>query len=262
MSIDEWFCKLELAENRRMRIRQKLLEHVAAALLLPVELHPASPQPQHTIKEPAVWRPATSKTSAPEDGAQSVSAPASATTERGPAWLEPATPCTTASMYPHSPAERLAEPISVPQVFRPLPASAALSSHPIITNTVTITLDSSSPMPSPLPATWLSPTHEIIKCYQRDRDSYSSAVGRPSAESVRIYAGEEVYKLLADVKEEIERMSFMPERKNKSGESDAPVGEEKVETAIEVEMEVLKPVRFVSMKRPSPLKGGNGRYRS
>ncbi|CAL3967741.1 unnamed protein product [Diplocarpon coronariae] len=33
-SIDDWVCKLEQAENRRTRVRQKLLEHVAAALLV------------------------------------------------------------------------------------------------------------------------------------------------------------------------------------------------------------------------------------
>lgn len=34
LSIDEWVIKLEHAENRRTRVRQKLLEHMAAALLL------------------------------------------------------------------------------------------------------------------------------------------------------------------------------------------------------------------------------------
>ena len=33
-SIDDWVSKLEQAENRRMRVRQKLLEHVAAALIM------------------------------------------------------------------------------------------------------------------------------------------------------------------------------------------------------------------------------------
>jgi lysyl-tRNA synthetase class II len=33
-SIDEWASKLEQAENRRTRIRQKLLEHLSAALVL------------------------------------------------------------------------------------------------------------------------------------------------------------------------------------------------------------------------------------
>jgi hypothetical protein len=34
-SIDDWVSKLEMAENRRTRVRQKLLEHVAAAAILP-----------------------------------------------------------------------------------------------------------------------------------------------------------------------------------------------------------------------------------
>ncbi len=34
-SIDDWVTKLEQAENRRTRVRQKLLEHVAAAAILP-----------------------------------------------------------------------------------------------------------------------------------------------------------------------------------------------------------------------------------
>jgi Up-regulated During Septation len=35
VSIDDWVNKLEQAENRRTRVRQKLLEHVAAAATLP-----------------------------------------------------------------------------------------------------------------------------------------------------------------------------------------------------------------------------------
>ncbi|KAK5987199.1 hypothetical protein PT974_11320 [Cladobotryum mycophilum] len=35
-SIDNWFGKLEKAENRRTRVRQKLLEHIAAAAILPM----------------------------------------------------------------------------------------------------------------------------------------------------------------------------------------------------------------------------------
>ena len=33
-SIDNWMAKLDMAENRRTRVRQKLLEHVAAALMV------------------------------------------------------------------------------------------------------------------------------------------------------------------------------------------------------------------------------------
>jgi hypothetical protein len=40
ISIDEFITKLEQAENRRLRVRQKLLEHVAAAVLL----NPSAPR--------------------------------------------------------------------------------------------------------------------------------------------------------------------------------------------------------------------------
>jgi hypothetical protein len=39
MSIDEWLSKWQRAETRRSRIRQKLLEHVAATLVLPTSSH-------------------------------------------------------------------------------------------------------------------------------------------------------------------------------------------------------------------------------
>lgn len=38
-SIDEFIAKLEQSENRRLRLRQKLLEHVAAALVLTPAIH-------------------------------------------------------------------------------------------------------------------------------------------------------------------------------------------------------------------------------
>ncbi|KAL3424115.1 hypothetical protein PVAG01_03396 [Phlyctema vagabunda] len=55
-SIDDWVSKLEYAENRRTRVRQKLLEHVAAALILPpieaAEPRPYSPSPSHLLSTP------------------------------------------------------------------------------------------------------------------------------------------------------------------------------------------------------------------
>jgi hypothetical protein len=39
-SIDDWVSKLEVAENRRTRARQKLLEHVAATLIIPPSITP------------------------------------------------------------------------------------------------------------------------------------------------------------------------------------------------------------------------------
>lgn len=47
-SIDDWVSKLEHAENRRTRVRQKLLEHVAGALILPQ----AGPTPEENTDTP------------------------------------------------------------------------------------------------------------------------------------------------------------------------------------------------------------------
>lgn len=44
LSIDDWVVKLEHADNRRTRVRQKLLEHVAATLTVKTS---GSAQPQH-----------------------------------------------------------------------------------------------------------------------------------------------------------------------------------------------------------------------
>jgi hypothetical protein len=41
-SIDDWVVKLEVAENRRLRVRQKLLEHIAAALTLDTTYSPSN----------------------------------------------------------------------------------------------------------------------------------------------------------------------------------------------------------------------------
>lgn len=48
ISIDEFISKLEQAENRRLRLRQKLLEHVAAALFL----NPSANRPQYSESTP------------------------------------------------------------------------------------------------------------------------------------------------------------------------------------------------------------------
>ncbi|GAD93431.1 conserved hypothetical protein [Paecilomyces variotii No. 5] len=47
-AIDEWVAKLEVAENRRTRVRQKLLEHMAATLLV----QRTNPEPQRFEESP------------------------------------------------------------------------------------------------------------------------------------------------------------------------------------------------------------------
>jgi hypothetical protein len=111
-SIDDWVTKLEQAENRRTRVRQKLLEHVAAALIL----QPATPT--DNIVERKVQLPTGENTP-----------PRSPTKSQSP--------------------QRLAAPVQVDSPEEP---------------------------------------------------------GRRSVESIRIYADSDVYALLADVEEEINRM--------------------------------------------------------
>ncbi|KAF2668579.1 hypothetical protein BT63DRAFT_280693 [Microthyrium microscopicum] len=47
-AIDDWANKLEHAENRRLRVRQKLLEHVAASMMLNI----ANVQPAYSLETP------------------------------------------------------------------------------------------------------------------------------------------------------------------------------------------------------------------
>lgn len=64
-SIDDWYGKLELAESRRMRVRQKLLEHVAAAATLAPspELEPLQQKPDQLM--PMVFKVPLKATASP-----------------------------------------------------------------------------------------------------------------------------------------------------------------------------------------------------
>ncbi|KAG0651923.1 hypothetical protein D0Z07_1252 [Hyphodiscus hymeniophilus] len=117
-SIDSWVSKLEQAENRRTRVRQKLLEHVAAALILPATPADDTKESSVVVERSLVTGPTGENTP-----------PRSPTKSQSP--------------------QRLAAPVLV-----------------------------DSP----------------------------EQVGRASAESIRIYADSDVYALLADVEEEINRM--------------------------------------------------------
>jgi len=128
-SIDDWVAKLEQAENRRTRVRQKLLEHVAAALIIP---------------EPA-------------------SGLASLTSAAGTG--------------PKTHVVNMA--VDVPTDPNTPPRSPTKCQSPERLERVVEEVKFSSPEPK-----------------RRGRD----------VESIRIYADSDVYALLADVEEEIERM--------------------------------------------------------
>lgn len=152
-SIDDWVMKLEKAENRRTRVRQKLLEHVAAAAILPVAggAHVASESLQQAIGLQI-------------SGVCDISTP------------------------PRSPTKP-----SFPSCQR----------------------ETNSPSPSPqrvvaqVPSTILEQpvVEEALKKTAIDEAASKEETKRADVESIRIYAGDDVYTLLADVEKEFSKMS-------------------------------------------------------
>jgi hypothetical protein len=157
-SIDDWVGKLEQAENRRTRVRQKLLEHVAAAATLP------SPTGVVGVSE----------------------------------------------------SLQLAMGIQPPA----FPSPTSLSTPPRSPTTISYTPHSSSGSPSPqrvvaqVPSTILEqPLVEEAAALAAQMDA-ASLRSRMDVESIRIYAGDDVYALLADVEDQITQMSgAIPEEK-------------------------------------------------
>lgn len=152
-SIDDWVNKLEKAENRRMRVRQKLLEHVAAAAILP-----------------------------------------------NPDIVTPSVPCEEEA----SPAQgsSIVHDISTPP--RSPSKQGSFSSR----------ASSSSPSPqrvvAQVPSTILeNPIVEEAETIDDDQVITGPAsLKRADVESIRIYAGDDIYALLADVENEITKMSM------------------------------------------------------
>lgn len=166
-SIDDWVNKLEQAENRRTRIRQKLLEHVAAAVTLPVS------------------------------GAVGVSE--SLQLALGVGAAPPSAP-TNLSTPPRSPVKssftpRIESSSPSPQrVVAQVPST--IIEQPIVESAVTVGLGINQTGEKQAPAK----EKEIIQ-------HPISGIRRADVESIRIYAGDEVAALLADVESQMDRMS-------------------------------------------------------
>ncbi|KAJ6443290.1 hypothetical protein O9K51_04469 [Purpureocillium lavendulum] len=150
-SIDDWVTKLEQAENRRTRVRQKLLEHVAAATILPSQGRPG--------------------------------AAASELTQHGTGMKSP--PPRDISTPPRSPSK---------QTFATRSGSCSPSPQRVVAQ---------------VPSTILEQP-VIEEAAENDTQSRTASItttGRGDVESIRIYAGDDVYALLADVENEISKMS-------------------------------------------------------
>ncbi|KAK3326343.1 Up-regulated during septation-domain-containing protein [Apodospora peruviana] len=168
-SIDDWVMKLEQAENRRTRVRQKLLEHVAAAATLAVSPTGGVVGVSESLQLAMGVRPLNSS-----NGAGNISTP------------------------PRSPVK------------------AIFSSH----------THSSSPSPqrvvAQVPSTILEqPLFEEAASIGAPSAKEDAATTLRRAETIRIYADNDVYALLADVENAITKMSAGDFSSNTESLSDA-----------------------------------------
>lgn len=148
-SIDDWVTKLEHAENRRSRVRQKLLEHVAAAATLPIA---ATTSPTESLQHIMGPRPC------PAAGLGNISTPPRSPTKS--ACRNGSNSPSPQRVVPHVPSTILEQPVVVEEV----PPTGAVPQD-------------------------------------------SDASRRVDVESIRVYADSDVYALLADVENEITKMS-------------------------------------------------------
>lgn len=189
-SIDDWVNKLEQAENRRTRVRQKLLEHVAAAVTLP----------------------GTGSTGA--SGALQLALGLSSTS----------IPPTNISTPPRSPT-------------RVMPCAQNGSSSPPLQRVV-------AQVPSTIMEQPLVEEAAVGLGINQSEDQKAEAkkamvtepltagIRRADVESIRIYAGDEVAALLADVELQITRMSKASEANAALRERDAAALKEKDTTGL------------------------------
>lgn len=152
-SIDDWVNKLEHADNRRTRVRQKLLEHVAAAATLPLDGRVVA-------------------------SSESLQMPMDVTTP---------TVSINISTPPRSPATKTAPtPSGSPSPQRVVAqVPSTILEDPVIEEAAAVGLGIEQNAEEPLTA----------------------AIRRSAVESIRIYAGDDVYALFAEVETQITRMS-------------------------------------------------------
>lgn len=193
-SIDDWVTKLEQAENRRTRVRQKLLEHVAAATLLPVaSAGPGVTEPLQQVMSPG--------------GPRELSTP-----PRSPSKTEFASRAGSASPSP----QRVVAQVPSTILEQPVVEEAAENGSSLSRADSAVTLK------------------------------------RSDVESIRIYAGDDVYALLADVENEISKMG--------AGSSPTPTPEPTTATAKEIQHQRQRSHEKLSgwANGPSPPPLGSG----
>ncbi|XWW92762.1 hypothetical protein V2A60_000688 [Cordyceps javanica] len=176
VSIDDWVTKLEQAENRRTRVRQKLLEHVAAAAILPV---------------PDAGAMTTTTTTSPSYQAQNASSLLGirdvSTPPRSPTKQTCTSPRRASSSSP--PPQRV-----VAQV------PSTIVEQPVVEEEEQQQQEQQQQQQQAAAGNAVSRSV-----------SSATAKGRSAVESIRVYAGDDLYALLADVEDEISRLGSNPD---------------------------------------------------
>lgn len=169
-SIDDWVNRLEHTENRRTRIRQKLLEHVAAAVALPAS-GSGSVSEGYQIAL----------------GIAPASAPAGTSTPpRSPVKFSFTPNNGSPSHSPQREPQRVTAhvPSTIPEL-------------PVIEEAAASAPENNKPQQQ----------QDIGEKSEDAEDGLTAGIRRAAVESIRIYAGDEVAALLADVEQQMVRMS-------------------------------------------------------
>lgn len=185
-SIDEWINKLEQAENRRTRIRQKLLEHVAAAMALPASgIVGVSESLQIAM------------------GVTHPSAPTNLST-----------PPQSPIKITFTPRTRFSSP-SPQRVIAQIPST--IIEQPVVGEAVAFGPGSYQPKENQ--------GSTSAKDNEAD-EPLTAGMRRASVESIRIYAGDEVAALLVDVEQQMIRMSKTANQATALKETDGDISNE------------------------------------
>lgn len=199
-SIDDWVNKLEHAENRRTRIRQKLLEHVAAAMTLPVS---GADGIGESLK--------TALGITPPSGPTDISTP-----PRSPIKVSSTPRATSASPPPHR---------AVAQVPSTILEQPIIEEDTVCGQVIKQTEGQQEA------------AHAND---QAAEDILTADIRRAAVESIRIYAGDEVAALLFDVEQQINRMSHVADRAKATKENGTMSKEERRELNRACSHEVLQ----------------------
>ncbi|RDA87717.1 hypothetical protein CP532_1801 [Ophiocordyceps camponoti-leonardi (nom. inval.)] len=192
--IDDCVSELDRVENRRTRVRQKLLEHVAAANLLPVPRDSGDAEADADVRSPTLRglstppRSPSSRTAVPRSGGNDDF------DDHGPA----AESALSAMRLKRKPLLEL-EPVAEPE-------------------------SDAEPEPQPEP----EPNFMNSEPTRHSRVSSVQSPRRPGVESIRVYMGGDIYMggdvftLLDDVKDDFSKLSDEAIKNNRNSTRPAP----------------------------------------